>query len=102
MTSWHPARDARGARLDAAAALARGKIVAVPDVTRLLEIVLRSGDRVCIEGDNQKQADVLSAALVAVDVSKVNGLHMVQSGVVLPEHLDLFERGVAQRLDFAY
>ena len=27
---------------------------------------------------------------------------MVQSGVVLPEHLDLFERGVAKRLDYAY
>ena len=27
---------------------------------------------------------------------------MVQSGVVLPEHLDLFEQGIAKRLDFAY
>lgn len=27
---------------------------------------------------------------------------MVQSGVVLPEHLDLFEHGIAKRLDFAY
>jgi malonate decarboxylase alpha subunit len=27
---------------------------------------------------------------------------MVQSGVVLPEHLDAFERGVAKRLDYAY
>lgn len=27
---------------------------------------------------------------------------MVQSGVVLPEHLDLFDRGVAKKLDYAY
>jgi len=27
---------------------------------------------------------------------------MVQSGVVLPEHLDLFETGIARRLDFSY
>jgi malonate decarboxylase alpha subunit len=27
---------------------------------------------------------------------------MVQSGVVLPEHLDVFERGVAKRLDYSY
>ena len=27
---------------------------------------------------------------------------MVQSGVVLPEHLDVFEPGVARRLDYAY
>jgi len=26
----------------------------------------------------------------------------VQSGVVLPEHLDVFERGIARRLDYAY
>jgi len=26
----------------------------------LLEAVIRSGDRVCLEGDNQKQADFLA------------------------------------------
>jgi len=25
---------------------------------------------------------------------------MVQSGVVLPEHLDVFEKGIARRLDY--
>jgi malonate decarboxylase alpha subunit len=82
--------------------MAKGKIVEARDVTRLLEAILRPGDRVCLEGDNQKQANLLSAALLAVDPSRVNNLHMVQSGVVLPEHLDVFERGVAKRLDYAY
>jgi malonate decarboxylase alpha subunit len=27
---------------------------------------------------------------------------MVQSGIVLPEHLDLFDKGIARRLDFSY
>src|SRR5262249_5075785 len=67
-----------------------------------MEAVIRPDDRVCLEGDNQKQADLLSAALIAVEPAKVNGPHMVQSGVVLPEHLDLFERGVAKKLDYAY
>src|SRR6201999_4147089 len=40
--------------------------------------------------------------LAGVDVAKVHDLHMVQSGVVLPEHLDIFESGVAKRLDYAY
>ena len=102
MTSWQQGRDARGARLARAANLAKGKTVAMSDATRLLEAVMRPGDRVCVEGDNQKQADVLSAALLAVDPDKINNLHMVQSGVVLPSHLDLFERGIAKRLDFAY
>ncbi|CAK0372533.1 malonate decarboxylase alpha-subunit [Burkholderia pseudomallei] len=102
MTGWNEARAARAARLAAAAPLARGKRVVARDATALLEAVLRPGERVCIEGDNQKQADLLAAALAAVDSAKVHGLHMVQSGVVLPEHLDVFERGIAKRLDYAY
>jgi len=102
MTSWQNNRTARDARIAAGAGLARGKVVEAQDATRLLEAVIRPGDRVCLEGDNQKQADLLSRALLAVDLSKVNDLHMVQSGVVLPEHLDLFDRGVAKRLDYAY
>jgi malonate decarboxylase alpha subunit len=101
-TTWQRHREARDSRLEAGARLARGKIVEARDVTRLLEAVIRPGDRVCLEGDNQKQADLLSRALLAVDLSKVNDLHMVQSGVVLPEHLDLFDRGVAKKLDYAY
>ncbi|MHC4043982.1 malonate decarboxylase subunit alpha [Bradyrhizobium sp. 23AC] len=102
MTSWQTGRAARDARIAAGAGLARGKIVEARDATRLLEAVIRPGDRVCLEGDNQKQADLLSRALLAVDLSRVKDLHMVQSGVVLPEHLDLFDRGVAKRLDYAY
>ena len=97
------AGEARDARIRGRRAGSRkGKIVEARDATRLLEAVIRPGDRVCLEGDNQKQADLLSAALLAVDLAKVNDLHMVQSGVVLPEHLDLFDRGVAKKLDYAY
>lgn len=102
MTTWQHRREARNARIEAGAKLAKGKIVEARDVTRLLEAVIQPGDRVCLEGDNQKQADMLSAALLAVDRTKVNDLHMVQSGIVLPEHLDLFERGIARKLDYAY
>jgi malonate decarboxylase alpha subunit len=101
-TTWQRHREARDIRLEAGARLARGKIVEARDATRLMEAVVRPGDRVCLEGDNQKQADLLSRALLAVDLAKVNDLHMVQSGVVLPEHLDLFDRGIARKLDYAY
>jgi malonate decarboxylase alpha subunit len=102
MLTWKKNREARNERLAGAAGLFKRKIVEAGDATKLLERVVRPGDRVCVEGDNQKQANLLCAALLGVDPAKVNGLHMVQSGVVLPEHLDLFERGVAKRLDFAY
>ncbi|MGJ7609662.1 MULTISPECIES: malonate decarboxylase subunit alpha [unclassified Variovorax] len=102
MTTWDTAQRARNARLQAGAPFAKGKHVAASDATALLEAVLQPGDRVCLEGDNQKQAELLAAALAAVDSAKVHDLHMVQSGVVLPEHLDVFERGIAKRLDYAY
>src|SRR5207237_6727754 len=68
----------------------------------LLEEVILTGDRVCLEGDNQKQADFLARALTEVDVARVHDLHMVQSVLALPEHLDVFERGIASKLDFSF
>jgi malonate decarboxylase alpha subunit len=95
-------RRDRDQRLQAGACHAEGKRVHRQDATALLEAVIRPGDRVCLEGDNQKQADLLAVALAAADVAKLHDLHLVQSGVVLPEHLDLFEKGIAKRLDYAY
>ncbi len=102
MRVWDAERTARGERIAAASHLARGKVVAREDATALLQAILRPGDRVCLEGDNQKQADLLAKALVAVDPAVVHDLHMVQSGIALPEHLDVFDLGIAKRLDFAY
>ncbi len=102
MTEWARGKQARDARIAAGSRLASGKVVEAEDVVMLLEAVLRPGDRVCLEGDNQKQADLLASALSGVDPAKVNGLHMVQSGIVLSEHLDVFDKGIAKRLDYAY
>ena len=102
MAAWRKAREMRDTRILAGSKVAAGKIVEGHDAVALLEAVIQPGDRVCLEGDNQKQADLLAGALAGVDVAKVHDLHMVQSGVVLPEHLDIFESGVAKRLDYAY
>ena len=102
MAEWQTQRKERDARLKAASSDAKGKIVATKDTKALLEAVIRPFDRVCLEGDNQKQADFLSRMLVSVDPGKVHDLHLVQSGIVLPEHLELFEKGIAKRLDFSY
>lgn len=89
------ATEALGAKL-------RGKCVASDAARQLLEAVLEPGDRVCLEGNNQKQADFLADALVAVDPGRVRDLHMVQSVLALPQHLDVFEKGIASRLDFSF
>ncbi|GAC1319819.1 MAG: malonate decarboxylase subunit alpha [Collimonas sp.] len=80
----------------------KGKLVDPGRIADLLYSVLESGDRVCLEGNNQKQADFLAKALARLDSGRINGLHMLLSVLALPEHLDVFENGVAERLDFSF
>jgi hypothetical protein len=102
MKDWNAQKTALAERLADGRSYALGKTIEVMDLPNFLEAGIRSGDRVCLEGDNQKQADVLAAALANVDPAKVHDLHMVQSGVVLPEHLDVFDKGIACKLDYSY
>ena len=102
MTTWNIERESRQERLNAASRFACGKEVKAADLTRFLEAIIKPRDRVCLEGDNQKQADLLAAALAGADPRILHDLHIVQSGVVLPEHLDLFAKGIAKKLDFSY
>ncbi|MFC6841108.1 malonate decarboxylase subunit alpha [Xanthomonas theicola] len=99
---WNTFADNRRQRMQRAAALARGRLVQAEDAVALLEAVIEPGDRVCVEGNNQKQADFLSQCLTEVDPARVHGLHLLQSVLALPSHLDVFERGIAQRLDFSF
>lgn len=101
-TTWEKQRAERHARLTAGSSYAMGKVVPPEKATGLLEAIIRPGDRVCLEGDNQKQADFLAEVLAGVDPSKIHDLHIVQSGIVLQAHLDLFERDIARKLDFSY
>jgi malonate decarboxylase alpha subunit len=100
--AWDTARRSRAARLTRARGVAPERWVEPGAVTALLEAILEPGDRVCLEGNNQKQADFLAAALGRVDPARVHDLHLVQSVLALPEHLDLFERGIARRVDFSF
>jgi malonate decarboxylase alpha subunit len=103
---WNQRAQARTRRLERAATRLgphlSGKLVEAGSIIALLEEVIEPGDRVSLEGNNQKQADFLGRALTGVDVARVHDLHMVQSVLALPEHLDVFERGIASRLDFSF
>src|SRR5665647_1063428 len=104
--SWNLQAQSRARRLARAVALLgkslRGKRVDPDDAARLLTAGLEPGDRVCLEGNNQKQADFLARALTQLNPAQVHDLHMVQSVLALPEHLDLFENGIASKLDFSF
>jgi hypothetical protein len=78
-----PGTSRRGAdrtsRLARAAALSgtSGKVCPADRATLLLEAIIEPGDRVTIEGDNQKQADFLASALAKVDPARVQGRRLV-------------------------
>ncbi len=100
--TWDSARRDREGRLGRARAIAPERWVPHERVTALLEAIVEPGDRVCLEGDNQKQADFLARALLRADPARVHDLHLVMSVLSLPEHVELFERGIARRLDFSF
>ena len=100
--SWTRRREDKAARLAGAAQFVEGKLARRADIVPLLEALLRPGDRVALEGNNQKQADFLSRSLVEVDPARIHDLHMLISSITRPEHLTLFERGIARRVEFSY
>ncbi|HEX8887485.1 MAG TPA: malonate decarboxylase subunit alpha, partial [Noviherbaspirillum sp.] len=103
---WSHQQENRRARLErASTALGTalsGKVLPADRIGELLHQVIECGDRVCLEGNNQKQADFLGKALARLNPARVNGLHMLLSVLALPEHLDVFEKGIASRLDFSF
>jgi malonate decarboxylase alpha subunit len=80
----------------------QGPILSQEKIVDALELLVKSGDRVVLEGDNQKQADFLSRSLVKVDPKKLQDLHLIISSISRPEHLTLFELGIAKKVDFAF
>ncbi|MFW0794746.1 malonate decarboxylase subunit alpha [Gordonia sp. CPCC 205515] len=99
---WNRRRQSKSERVEAGRRFTDGRVVPTDAVEDLLHAVLRPGDRVALEGDNQKQADFLARALTRLDPGRVNELHLVIPSISLPEHLDLFEQGIATRADFAF
>ncbi|WP_243495437.1 malonate decarboxylase subunit alpha [Priestia aryabhattai] len=100
--SWTTRRDQKAARLAKIDQLLKGKLLDNEHIIEALELLISPGDKVVLEGDNQKQASFLSKALNEVSADKINGLHMVMSSISRPEHLDIFEKGIAEKIDFSY
>jgi len=101
-TSWTTRRDEKRRRLESVKPWMKGPVLAQNKMVEALETVIRSGDRIVMEGDNQKQADFLSRSLVKVDPKKIHDLHLIISSISRPEHLTLFELGIAKKVDFSF
>jgi malonate decarboxylase alpha subunit len=100
--SWTTKRDEKLSRIEAASAVAQGKVLDSARIVEALQSLIKPGDRVALEGDNQKQADFLSRALVQADPKVLHDLHLLISTLSRREHLDLFEVGIARRVDFSF
>lgn len=100
--SWTTLRDEKARRLAAVAPWLEDGILPRERIVDALQVLIHPGDRVALEGDNQKQADFLSRSLARVDPEIVNGIHLLISSISRPEHLTLFERGIARKVDFSF
>ncbi|MCC6075334.1 malonate decarboxylase subunit alpha [Pseudomonas sp. GCM10022188] len=99
---WSRRRSEKQRRLAQVRQLADGVVLPTDRIVAALEALLAPGDRVVLEGNNQKQADFLSRSLAKVDPGRLHDLHMIMPSVSRSEHLDLFERGIARKLDFSF
>jgi malonate decarboxylase alpha subunit len=99
---WTTRRAEKQRRIDRVRSLVSGKVARAEDIAALLEGVLEPGDRIVLEGDNQKQASFLSQSLSELDPARIHGLHLLISSITRTEQLELFERGIARRVDFAF
>ncbi|WP_144552495.1 malonate decarboxylase subunit alpha [Bacillus sp. X1(2014)] len=100
--SWKKRLEAKEKRMEKMKDITGSRIIPTNKIVQALETLIQPGDRVVLEGNNQKQASFLSAALAKADPVKLYDLHMIMSSISRPEHLDLFEYGIAKKVDFSY
>jgi malonate decarboxylase alpha subunit len=101
-TSWTTRRERKYRRLQRVARFCIDRVLDNGKVVEAIEELVEPGDRICLEGNNQKQADFLSRMLAQVNPERIHHLHLLISVLSRPEHLDLFERGIANRIDFSF
>ena len=100
--SWTTRRDEKKRRMQLVSSWMSGPLLPRERLVKSLEALIAPADRIVLEGDNQKQADFLSRSLAEVDPEKLHDLHLIISSISRPEHLTLFELGIAKKLDFAF
>jgi malonate decarboxylase alpha subunit len=62
-TGWRTRREDKARRIERVSEVARGRVLPTEEIVPVLEALIAPGDRVALEGDNQKQADFLSRSL---------------------------------------
>src|SRR5882672_3935845 len=71
-SSWTRRREEKERRMQAVMRWMSGPVLPTDKTVEALEALVVAGDRIVLEGDNQKQADFLSRSLVKVDAKKMD------------------------------
>ncbi len=100
--NWCVRRDEKKRRMESVRSWMDGPALQAGRIIDALHLLIQPGDRIVLEGDNQKQADFLSRSLAKCDPGKLHDLHLVISSISRPEHLTLFELGIGKKVDFAF
>jgi malonate decarboxylase alpha subunit len=100
--NWQRRRERKASLLKQASKWIDHKVFKTEDAVNVLETVIPSGANVILEGDNQKQATFLAKTLASVNPEKVNRLNMIMPAVTMNEHLTIFEKGIAEEINFAF
>lgn len=99
---WNTRLKEKESRLNSVKDITDGLFIPTNQITNALEKLIKPKDKVVLEGNNQKQASFLSGALSETNPAVLHDLHMVLSSISRPEHLDIFERGIASKIDFSF
>lgn len=99
--SWTTRLDGKHARMSRVASFLDGKFIPTNRTVEALEKLIMPSDKVIVESV-QKQADFLSRSLAAVDPKVIHDLHIIILTIGRPEHLTIFEDGIARKVDFSF
>ena len=100
--NWNTRAQEKARRLKLIEPWLDGSVLDPARIVDALSALIVTGDRVALEGNNQKQADFLSRAFAKLDPQRLHDIHLLISSISRPEHLALFEQGIAHKVDFAF
>lgn len=98
---WATKREGKQRRLAQIAPWMTGKLVQQKKIVNVLETLITPGDKVIIESV-QKAADFLSRSLAKADSKKLHDLHIIIHAIARPDHISIFEDGIAKKVDFSF
>jgi malonate decarboxylase alpha subunit len=99
--NWATRREGKQRRMAQIEPWMTGKVLPANKIVQALEELLVPGDKVVVESV-QKQADFLSRSLARANPKKLHDLHLIISAIARPDHLAIFEQGIAKKVDFSF